>query len=61
MMTAMGKTKKKNKRFDPLDPEGKKKPNAILNEATYYLDEDCDVLSKIRNPKRLNARFKPRP
>lgn len=52
----MGKTK----RFDPLDPEGKKKPNAILNEATYWIDCDADVVSKIRNPKRLNERFKPR-
>lgn len=50
----MGKTRKK--RIDELDH----RPPAILVEQTFYLDEDCDVLSKIRNPKRLNERFGPK-
>lgn len=58
-MMKMGKTKKKI-RFDPLDPEGKKKPSAILNEETYWIDIDADLCSKIRNPKRLNERLRPR-
>lgn len=61
MTTTMGKTRKNKKRFDPLDPDGKKRPNAIINEESYWLDLDTDLCSKIRNPKRLNARFKPRP
>lgn len=52
----MGRTKKKE-RIDPL--EAHRSP-AILVEQTFYLDEDCDVLSKLRNPKRLNERFRPR-
>ena len=56
----MGKTKKKD-RFDPLDPKGKKGHPAIICEETYWIDLDADVCNKLRNPKRLNARFKPRP
>ena len=44
------------KRKDPLNHKAK----SILVEDTRYLDIDADVCSPLRNPKRLNERFRPR-